>query len=173
MNLRRITQAGDPDFKALTALYTEAFPAEERRETAQLGRMLEEEPRMHFHVVEIGGKRAGLFVYWDFGTFYYLEHLAVYPEMRNQKIGQQVLDWMREHLDGLRILEAEPAETDITTRRVRYYERNGYRILDKEYRQPSYRPGGEGCALWVMGNRTEEGLAEKLETIRQAVYERQ
>ena len=80
---------------------------------------------------------------------------------------------MREHLDGLRLLEAEPAETDITTRRVRYYERNGYRVLDKEYRQPSYRPGGEGCALWVMGNRTEEGLAEKLETIRQAVYERQ
>ncbi len=111
MNLRRITQAGDPDFKALTALYTEAFPPEERRETAQLERMLEEEPRMHFHVVEIGGKRAGLFVYWDFGTFYYLEHLAVYAEMRNQKIGQQVLDWMREHLDGLRLLEAEPAKS--------------------------------------------------------------
>lgn len=172
IELKRITRAGDPDFKTLTALYMEAFPEEERRNTVQLERMLAEEPRMHFNAVECEGLSAGLFVYWDFGTFYYLEHLAVYPEMRNQKIGQQVLDWMREHLDGLRILEAEPAETEITTRRVRYYERNGYRVLDKAYRQPAYRPGGEGCALWVMGNRTDDGLKEKLETIRQAVYER-
>ena len=37
VTLKRITQAEDEAFRKLTALYTEAFPVEERREIGQLG----------------------------------------------------------------------------------------------------------------------------------------
>ena len=138
VTLKRITQAEDEAFRKLTALYTEAFPVEERREIGQLGELLHTEPAMYFNAVECDGQLAGLFVYWDFGSFYYLEHLAVFAEMRNKKIGQQILDWVKEQLQGVRLLEVEPAETEMATRRIHYYERNGYRILDRNYLQPPY-----------------------------------
>ncbi len=53
--------------------------------------------------------------------------------MRNLKIGQQVLDYIAEHLDGMRLLE-EPTTDEMTTRRVNYYRRNGYEIsFDHEH----------------------------------------
>lgn len=175
ITLKRIQKIDDTDFRNLLPLYTEAFPAEERRDIAQLEEMIESEPAMFFHAVECDGKLAGLFVYWDFGTFYYLEHLAVFADMRNKKIGQQILDWMKEHLKGSRILEAEPAETEIASRRVNYYQRNGYQILDKTYLQPSYRAGGKEFPLWIMGNDGEqrtEVLQQQLQTIKDKVYYR-
>lgn len=175
ISLRRIRSAEDATFQKLVALYTEAFPAEERREIAQLEELLREETLMSFNAVECDGELAGLFVYWDFGTFYYLEHLAVYAEMRNKKIGQQVLDWVKEHLQGIRLLEVEPAETEIATRRINYYQRNGYLILDKNYMQPSYRPGGEAFPLWVMGNeagQADEVMQGQIQMIKDKVYYR-
>ena len=112
VTLKRITQAEDEAFRKLTALYTEAFPVEERREIGQLGELLHTEPAMYFNAVECDGQLAGLFVYWDFGSFYYLEHLAVFAEMRNKKIGQQILDWVKEQLQGVRLLEVEPADPE-------------------------------------------------------------
>ena len=52
VTLKRITQAEDEAFRKLTALYTEAFPVEERREIGQLGELLHTEPAMYFNAVE-------------------------------------------------------------------------------------------------------------------------
>ena len=48
VTLKRITQAEDEAFRKLTALYTEAFPVEERREIGQLGELLHTEPAMYY-----------------------------------------------------------------------------------------------------------------------------
>lgn len=125
---------------------------------------------MYFNAVECDGELSGLFVYWNLGDFYYLEHLAVYPAMRNKKIGQQVLDFVDRHLKGLRLLEVEPATDEMTTRRVNYYRRNGYEVLDKTYIQPSYHGAGDACSLWIMGNETTPRLAEFIGRIKQEVY---
>lgn len=173
--VKRIMSGQDETFRKLMELYVEAFPLEERREIAQLEKMLETEPAMCCNAVECDGVLAGLLVYWDFDTFYYLEHLAVFAEMRDKKIGQRILDWIDGHLGGVRILEVEPDDTEIAARRIQYYRRNGYRILDKSYIQPSYRPGGEGCPLWIMGNVDEqprEVLDEEIRIIKNRVYKK-
>ena len=172
VKLRKISDESDKDFGKLIELYKEAFPLEERRNEEQLISMLKDEPRMTFNAIECDGELCGLFVYWDFKTFYYLEHLAVFSDMRNKKIGEQTLAWIAENLKGLRILEAEPADTEIAVRRVHYYERNGYKVYNKDYMQPSYRPEGDGCALWVMCNQADEELNEKLKLLKDVVYYR-
>lgn len=175
VTLRRITDPADEVFLKLVEVYTEAFPMEERRDISQLEDLLRTETAMYFNAVECDGELAGLFVYWDFGTFFYLEHLAVFAHMRNKKIGQQILDWVKEHLQGIRLLEVEPADTEIAQRRIQYYQRNGYSIIDKSYCQPSYRPEGEEFPLWIMGNQTgqaEEILRQQLQTIKERVYYR-
>lgn len=170
MKLVRITSANDESLDRLIPLYEESFPAEERREIGQLNRMIETQPSMYFNAIECDGELCGLFVYWELQGFYYLEHLAVYPEMRNKKIGQQVLDHVATNLKGLRLLEVEPTEDEMTTRRVNYYRRNGYEVLDQTYVQPSYHEPKDACPLWIMGNEPTPRLAEFVETIKQEVY---
>ena len=163
----------DPQLPEVIVLYQQAFPASERREVNQLKRLIAGQSSMFFHVIEEGGKLAGLFVYWKLADFYYLEHLAVFPEMRNKKIGQQVLDYVAEHLKGVRLLEVEPTEDEMTTRRVNYYRRNGYEVLDKTYVQPSYHALEDACPLWIMGSEDSPRLAEQVERIKEEVYRQQ
>lgn len=112
MTLIRITSADDSRLNRLIPLYEESFPESERRKIGQLKRMIENHAPMYFNAIECDGELSGMFVYWDMGDFYYLEHLAVFPEMRNKKIGQQVLDYVAEHLKGVRLLEVEPTEDE-------------------------------------------------------------
>lgn len=175
VTLRRITDSLDQAFQKLTFLYEEAFPAEERRSLKQLPELLQHEKNMYFNEVKCDGELAGLFVYWNFGDFYYLEHLAVFAEMRNKKIGQQILDWVKENLEGIRLLEVEPAETEMAIRRINYYQRNGYLILDKTYLQPPYEAGGDDFPLWIMGNvadQSQEVLEIQIQMIKNKVYYR-
>ena len=167
--LQRIRSGKEVAFQKLLELYTEAFPPEERRDTEQLAEWLDTKPAMCFNAVECDGVLAGLVVYWDFGTFYYLEHLAVFADMRN-KNGQQILDWIKEHLKGIWVLEVEPADTEMAMRRINYYRRNGFQILDKTYMQPSYRSGGEAFPLWIMGN--EPGQPQPVFTTYRAPFKR-
>lgn len=171
--LKRITSPEDALLSCLEELYKEAFPPEERREIDQLRFLIAAQPEMFFNAVECDGELAGLFVYWKFHDFYYLEHLAVFASMRNKKIGQQTLDWVEDHLKGIRLLEVEPAVENIAVRRVNYYQRNGYKILDKEYRQPSYDGAPESWPLWIMGNQEYDDrslLNKHIEQIKEQAY---
>lgn len=170
MNLIRITNPDDRNLNRLIALYEDAFPVEERRDIGQLKRMIKQKSDMYFNAIECDGELCGFFVYWDMKDFYYLEHLAVYPSMRNKKLGQKVLDYAANHLKGVRLLEVEPIRDEMTTRRVRYYQRNGYQVLDEEYIQPSYDGVRDSCPLWIMGNRHSERLPEFIDTIKRKVY---
>ena len=73
------------------------------------------------------------------------------------EIGQQVLEHVETSLPGIRLLEVEPAEDELTTRRVAFYRRNGYRIVDRSYVQPSYENFGDAAPLWIMGNDRPNG----------------
>ena len=170
VNLIRITEPTDIRLQKLIPLYEEAFPKEERRNIDQLKRLISKKTEMHFNAIETVGVLAGLFIYWDMRDFYYLEHLAVFSPMRNLKIGQQVLDYIAEHLTGMRLLEVEPTMDEMTTRRVNYYRRNGYEILDKTYMQPSYDENMEVGNLWIMGNQKSERLQVFIERIKQVAY---
>ncbi len=170
IELKRITHPECADFGILMQLYEEAFPLEERREVSDLEELVRHEDRMYFNAVYHDGTLSGLFVYWRLEGFWYLEHLAVHAEMRNHKIGQQVLDWSAVHLDGLRLLEVEPAIGEMPIRRIRYYERNGFIVCDRNYHQPSYHAGGPGIDLWVMCSERPEQLDEKIASLRKTVY---
>ena len=170
IELKRIQHPDNAEFVMLMELYESAFPQEERRDIDQLALLLETEDRMYFNAIYHDGNLSGIFVYWNLGDFWYLEHLAIYPLLRNHKIGQQVLDWTADHLKGLRLLEAEPAVEELPTRRIHYYERNGFTVCDKAYHQPPYRKGGKGIDLWVLCTETPADLPSKLSTLKQVVY---
>ena len=155
IKLIRITDGQDSRLEHLVPLYEEAFCSSERRTVGQLRRMIGATPAMHFNMIESDGELCGL---------------AVAPHMRNRKIGQQVLEHVETSLPGIRLLEVEPAEDELTARRVAFYRRNGYRIVDRSYVQPSYENFGDAAPLWIMGNDTPERLPEFIERIKKEVY---
>lgn len=170
IEVRRIMQSDDRDLAALVTLYELSFPEEERRELIQLKKLIDSTEEMYLNVVLFENKVAGLFVYWKLNGFYYLEHLAVQPELRNQKLGARVLDWAAQNLQGIRLLEVEPDTTEMAARRIGYYKRNGYDILTKAYVQPSYRTDEEACELWIMGNESTTNLSDFIEQIKETAY---
>lgn len=170
--LRRITRAEDPVWNRLMTLYKESFPPEERRNMHQLEQMLAAVPEMFFNAVEEDGLLCGLASYWDLGDFYYMEHLAVFPEMRNRKIGQQILAYWQQHLHKPQLLEVEPAVEEMACRRIGFYERNGYAVLYKDYVQPSYTADEDACPLWIMGTDACPEIETYIERIKETVYRR-
>lgn len=170
--LRRITRAEDPVWNRLMTLYKESFPPEERRDIHQLEQMLAAVPEMFFNAVEEDGLLCGLASYWDLGDFYYMEHLAVFPEMRNRKIGQQILAYWQQHLHKPQLLEVEPAVEEMACRRIGFYERNGYAVLYKDYVQPSYTADEDACPLWIMGTDACPEIETYIERIKETVYRR-
>lgn len=173
IQLERITSPDNPLIDPLIGLYTEAFPENERRTITQLREWIEEKTEMYFAAITDKDELCGLIVYWQFDAFVYLEHFAVFAEMRNRKIGQQVLD----HLNTLGrlpiILEAEPPLDEISERRVNYYSRNGYVVSEKEYIQPPYPDTcTQPLPLWIMAKPEipAEELKLFIRQIKQTVY---
>ncbi len=172
VTLETVRDSSHPWVKAVLPLYESAYPLEERREVDALLRLIDDAPEMSFRVVLMDGVPVGLFITWDFGEFFYCEHLAVSSELRSAGIGGKVLAWLRREVPMFQILEVEPAETEMAARRINYYQRNGFILLTQDYVQPSYRAGGEPLPLWLMGNREcdSDTLARYVRVIHEKVY---
>lgn len=128
------------EFSELLELYIDAFPPEERR---PVDKMPPADPAFNFYAVG----DAGLLTAWEFPDFTYVEHFAVYPHMRGSGIGSEALA----ALNGTVVLEVEPPETgEMARRRIAFYERNGFRLLDVDYLQPPYSPGLPSVPLRLM-----------------------
>lgn len=172
MELQRITLPDDADMPMLIKLYVAAFPPEERRTPEELLQTIRTCKRMYFNKIKKQGETVGFSIYWQFGDFVYLEHFAILPEKRGLGIGQQVLDRLAESLGGVRVLEVEPAIDALTRRRVAFYERNGFRVVNRTYGQPPYGAPGDEFPLWIMctADVDESTLQRYIRTIKENVY---
>lgn len=155
--------------EALRLLYEQSFPPEERRDWCALpvdnqafklwaivDDDIDEEP------VEVG-----LVTVWEFDGFSYVEHFAVQPGLRGAGVGSWVLSQLREPV----ILEVEPAgSTPEAERRIRFYERNGFRVLDVQYVQPPYSPELPELELKLMLRGDIEDIDAVIKTIHKNVY---
>lgn len=90
--------------------------------------------------------------------------------MRNRQIGNQVLDWVAANLKKPVFLEVEAPADDLQTRRLHFYERNGYRVVA---RNPEllYEARERSSILWMMANQQVEHLENYIRTIKDVVYD--
>lgn len=104
-------------------------------------------------MIEVDGRFAGFVFFWILDGFCFVEHFAIESTFRSKGIGSFITVWLEEQYHSL-VLEAEPVGTSMEAdRRIRFYERAGYRILDTTYWQPAYRVGGSPvCMLLIYKN---------------------
>lgn len=174
MELLTVTSENDPHLAYIKALYESTFPVQERRDWPKLLQLLQE-PAMKLSTVFADKEAIGFVIGWQIGDWYYVEHLAIDPAQRGKKYGERVMETVLEAGRGKVILEVERVHDTNSQRRIGFYERLGYTIVNYDYVQPPYRKGDEVLPLLLMSrpaitDATEAGIIAN--QIKFMVYER-
>lgn len=149
--------------------YTTTFPPEERRETEQFLDLFNNSNTQITSIL-VNKKEIGYLILWHFSEFVFIEHFEVFSEYRNQKFGQKILEKLKEIYPHL-VLEAEPEHlNEIAKRRINFYQRCGFSIINKNYIQPSYGAGKESINLYLLANFIPKKNDELQKEIHQKVY---
>ncbi len=178
----RLSPLSKENEDAATALYLSAFPEEERRDAGEWLRLAAESPLFRLCQVTVCGTFAGILSYWAFPMcgkqgktdFFYVEHFATLPSLRGNGLGAAALAAFSSLTKGRPVvLEVEPPLTETAQRRVGFYRRAGFELLDTPYIQPPYRHGGEEVPLRLMCTDTAYALAHSarvIATLHREVY---
>ncbi len=164
-----------PNLSDYINLYEQSFPADERRETTDLTRIIEHCNDFHITGAFDGDTFLGFFTHWRWNDHQlaYGEHFAIMPEARCGGIGRQVLEHVLAEVGLPMVIEVEPDADPLTRRRIAFYERAGFRPWpDVAYVQPPYSSGRSSLPLMLMshGPMTEDTLKHAVRLIHQRVY---
>lgn len=132
------------------ALMQAAFPFQERRNADQQRKYTDQKAHFHTYVIIKNDTPIGLLTLWELANFYYIEHFAIHEHYRNEGYGKYVLSLLKEEIKGMIVLEAEEPIDEITRRRIRFYQREGFVLQDVPYQQPPYRKGEEWFPMKLM-----------------------
>lgn len=169
ITLQRIHTKDTQEYQFMEELIVASFPTEEYRELEELRHFTDEKQAFHNNVILDNGKPIGLFTYWDFGTFYYVEHFAVDSNLRNGGYGKKTLEAICNTLKQPIVLEVEHPDTEMAQRRINFYQRHGFKLWENDYLQPPYRKGDEYLPLHLMAYG-EINPDEIFEHVKEKIY---
>lgn len=150
LKLQRITTADTALYQFMENLMKQAFPAAEYRDLDELRLYTDSKTHFYNNIIMEENRPIGFFTYWDFGTFYYAEHFAIDPTLRNGGYGKRVLNLLCNSLPLPIVLEVEMPEDEMACRRIGFYQRNGFVLWPNDYCQPPYRPGDDFLPMRLM-----------------------
>jgi ribosomal protein S18 acetylase RimI-like enzyme len=154
-------------------LLIKSFPPQEYRKLAQLRQYTDSKSNFANNTILEGDRLVGLISYWHLEHFYYIEHFAINPALRNKGYGQKVLHALCKELNRPIVLEVELPSDETAQRRIHFYQKNGFTLWKQEYAQPPYRTGDEYLPMHLMayGNLScERDFEEVKKRIYKEVY---
>lgn len=134
---------------AAMTLYRASFPNHELRLWNDQKAVMSD-PAYHFDMCLMNGTLAGLILYWDFGSYVYVEHFCVEPALRGHGLGTLILRQLAQQNSKPIILEIDPLIDDIARRRRDFYVRCGYVQNGYKHIHPPYQLANLGHELIVM-----------------------
>lgn len=170
LEFQAILSTQDKLFPEMYRLYKSSFPPEERRDIGDLERELTHADNFHINALMKNEQLVGLFNYWIFDTFYFLEHFAVSTDLRGQNLGSNALNqFIVKTGDFPIVFEVEMPHTDTSSRRINFYERMGFWVVPKDYAQPPYQKTGFLVPMLLMTNNTHF-VNTHFDKIRKTLY---
>lgn len=150
-----ITTLKTEDYPEFLRLYDESFPADERRpyaDAAHLANFIKMKGgKFHAYAAKDGDLFLGFLSYWTFEGYAYIEHFAVRPEQRGRNIGARMLGHLMREVSPDILIEVEKPDTDEAKRRIKFYERHGFRTREEiKYIQPPYAEGLKPVEMLLM-----------------------
>jgi len=135
MKLIRLKHISDNYFQKAWKLYEDAFPFEERRIIDDQSNILQN-GSYHFDVLIDKDIFTGFILWWDFNTHIYIDHFATAVEQRNKGMGTLILNKFMDSADKSILLEVELPTSTINQRRIKFYERVGFKLNQHHYEIP-------------------------------------
>lgn len=171
MTILRKIDTRHPAYDRVEQLFLSAFPEDERRELSQQRENINNEPRFELLLAESESQGVGFITLWQFATFIYVEHFAIFPEARNGGLGSKIISEVVSQEGKPVVLEVEMPADDFARRRIEFYKRNGFSVLGYPYVQPAYRTGGNELPMLLMSSAPVDASAVA-ETLRREVYKK-
>ena len=131
----RLKNISDIYFQKAWELYEDAFPSEERRLLDDQSCILQNNI-YHFDIFIEENQFIGLILWWDFETHRYIDHFAISVTQRNNGIGKVILNKFIDNNDKPILLEVELPTSSINERRIKFYERIGFKLNQHYYEIP-------------------------------------
>jgi len=150
ISLQKITSADIAWYSYAEELLVTSFPVEEYRELAEQRHRTDHSSSFSLQIILLDSSPVGFISWWNFTDFLYIEHLAIDPLKRNIGIGEKVLYNTRQLVKLPIVLETELPVTEISKRRIAFYQRNGLQLWERDYLQPPYRKGFPFLPLKLM-----------------------
>lgn len=169
INFVEIQPAETEKITRIWAQHAETFPPEERRNEQQFLKLWDT-PGAAVSGIFQSGEMVGYVVTWALQSGVFLEHFEIFPTHRNGKLGAEVLQQLSK-LHPRIILETEPPHfSEMAARRLAFYHRNGFQVMDEKYVQPAYDATKTAQPMWLMANHPVVNLPELRQEIYQKVY---
>ncbi|SNR39034.1 Ribosomal protein S18 acetylase RimI [Lutibacter agarilyticus] len=149
MNLIRLRNISDTYFQEAWQLYEEAFPFEERRILDDQISVLKNS-KYHFEVVINENQFIGFILWWDFETLKYIDHFATSAEQRNKGYGKLILNEFINDNSKPILLEVELPTSSTNQRRIKFYERIGFKLNQHPYEVPNAKINEPPLPLLLM-----------------------
>lgn len=169
MEFLQITSPDDYRVQEIYNSYCNTFPEDERRDWEKLITLFSN-PKAKIISVLHDSKNIGYLILWELSNYTFVEHFEVFEEFRSQKLGSYITKYLFENYPRI-LLEIEPEHlNENAAKRYAFYQRNGFRLIDEMYVQPSYGKGKKPLDLWLLSNYTPENVKEIKDEIYDIVY---
>ena len=146
------------DFTEFYNILTESFPPDEIRSRQEHLELLDH-PGYKVWAVYEKQELQGFLTVWDLDDVAFIEHFAVRADCRNSGLGSKMLQALSQKLGKRLCLEAELPETDMASRRLGFYCRNGFFVNTDPYLQPALEKGKSPVPLYIL--TTESQLSQE------------
>ncbi len=149
MKHAKLANISDKYFLKAWELYELAFPLEERRLKVAQSRVMKNS-NYNFDIVINNDQFIGFILWWDFETLRYVEHFATSAHQRNKGFGKLILEKFMGSSDKPIVLEVELPNSSINQRRIKFYERIGFKLNQHYYEIPPTHKGQSPLQLLLM-----------------------
>jgi ribosomal protein S18 acetylase RimI-like enzyme len=170
ITIKRIKTTDTKLYNFMEQLIEKAFSQAERRPSDDLRQYAEKYENFCVCVIIDDNQPVGLFNYWIFDHFYFVEHFAISDNIRKQGYGSMTLGIATKTFTKPIVLEVSPPETDaIAQRRINFYQRCGFTIWDIDYTHPPY-PGNIGDSHLRLMIHGDLDCQKDYESIRDTIW---
>ena len=157
-------------------IYNSSFPLDERRDFDLVVEMVGKEG-FDFYVIKSSLEDEtpiGIISIWEFCDFVYIEHFAIDLSLRQKGYGSKVLNEIINKYSKPFIIEVEPPTNVEALKRIDFYKKLNFLLLDFNYLQPAYSPNQKSLSMQLMTNNilyfTNENIQKAVSLIHKTVY---
>jgi ribosomal protein S18 acetylase RimI-like enzyme len=150
IQLIRITDPYGKTWEKAMEIYESSFPVEEKRPYEKHLQLVRGNDSYHFYAATEGEMLIGIVILWKLEGFIYLDYLATLSNARNKGYGKRIVEQVKEIFNEPIILEVELPDNDLSQRRIGFYTRLGFHLLNFHYFMPKYNNPKEKFPMLLM-----------------------